>query len=112
MVAAGYCKYGSSCTFVLTTRSGVHGFTLDPSLREFILTHPDINIPNKGKFYSVNEGNAKNWDRLTTKYVDKCKFLTDGSPPKSLRYIGRVTYYKSKRGYFYEREVVELQYRL
>ncbi|XP_031504358.1 fructose-1,6-bisphosphatase, cytosolic [Nymphaea colorata] len=88
MVAAGYCMYGSSCTLVLSTGAGVNGFTLDPSLGEFILTHPDIKIPKKGKIYSVNEGNAKNWDVPTTKYVEKCKFPKDGSPPKSLRYIG------------------------
>lgn len=88
MVAAGYCMYGSSCTLVLSTGRGVNGFTLDPSLGEFILTHPDIKIPKKGRIYSVNEGNAKNWDSPTTKYVEKCKFPTDGSSPKSLRYIG------------------------
>ncbi|PNX96413.1 fructose-1,6-bisphosphatase cytosolic-like, partial [Trifolium pratense] len=130
MLAAGYCMYGSSCTFVITTGSGVNGFTLDPSLGEFILTHPDIKlrsnhclnckdkedcevlhrsvivgisndlhvsahdgppikvIPKKGKIYSVNEGNAKNWDGPTASYVEKCKFPTDGSPAKSLRYIG------------------------
>ncbi|KAM7507889.1 hypothetical protein LguiA_018342 [Lonicera macranthoides] len=88
MVAAGYCMYGSSCTFVLSTGSGVNGFTLDPSLGEFILTHPDIKIPKKGKIYSVNEGNAKNWDSPTAAYVEKCKFPKDGSSPKSLRYIG------------------------
>ncbi|CAM8983355.1 unnamed protein product [Rhodiola kirilowii] len=88
MVAAGYCMYGSSCTFVLSTGSGVNGFTLDPSLGEFILTHPDIKIPEKGKIYSVNEGNANNWDEPTAKYVKKCKYPEDGSAPKSLRYIG------------------------
>ncbi|KAH9691697.1 Fructose-1,6-bisphosphatase [Citrus sinensis] len=88
MLAAGYCMYGSSCTLVLSTGSGVNGFTLDPSLGEFILTHPDIKIPKKGKIYSVNEGNAKNWDGPTAKYVEKCKFPKDGSSPKSLRYIG------------------------
>ncbi|XP_020959003.1 fructose-1,6-bisphosphatase, cytosolic isoform X2 [Arachis ipaensis] len=88
MLAAGYCMYGSSCTFVLTTGSGVNGFTLDPSLGEFILTHPDIKIPKKGKIYSVNEGNAKNWDGPTAFYVERCKFPKDGSSPKSLRYIG------------------------
>ncbi|TYI33937.1 hypothetical protein ES332_A04G168700v1 [Gossypium tomentosum] len=51
LVAAGYCMYGSSCTLVLSTGSGVNGFTLDPSLGEFILTHPDIKIPKKGKIY-------------------------------------------------------------
>lgn len=88
MVAAGYCMYGSSCTLVISTGSGVNGFTLDPSLGEFILTHPDIKIPKKGKIYSVNEGNAKNWDGPTAKFVESCKFPTDGSSPKSLRYIG------------------------
>ncbi|KAK4433760.1 Fructose-1,6-bisphosphatase, cytosolic [Sesamum alatum] len=88
MVAAGYCMYGSSCMFVLSTGTGVNGFTLDPSLGEFILTHPNIKIPNKGKIYSVNEGNAKNWDNPTTKYVENCKFPNDGSPAKSLRYVG------------------------
>ncbi|RZB97520.1 Fructose-1,6-bisphosphatase, cytosolic isoform G [Glycine soja] len=67
MLAAGYCMYGSSCTFVLSTENGVNGFTLDPSLGEFILTHPNIKIPSKGKIYSVNEGNARNWDEPTTK---------------------------------------------
>jgi fructose-1,6-bisphosphatase I len=88
MLAAGYCMYGSSCTFVLSTGSGVNGFTLDPSLGEFILTHPDIKIPKKGKIYSVNEGNANNWDRPTAAYVQSCKYPKDGSSPKSLRYIG------------------------
>ncbi|MQL93082.1 hypothetical protein Taro_025718 [Colocasia esculenta] len=89
MVAAGYCMYGSSCMLVLSTGSGVNGFTLDPSLGEFILTHADIKIPKKGKIYSVNEGNAKHWDGPTTRYVEKCKFPQDGSSPKSLRYVGR-----------------------
>ncbi|AQK93561.1 Fructose-16-bisphosphatase cytosolic [Zea mays] len=88
MLAAGYCMYGSSCTLVLSTGNGVNGFTLDPSLGEFILTHPNIKIPRKGKIYSVNEGNAKNWDGPTAKFVEKCKYPEDGSPPRSLRYIG------------------------
>ncbi|GAV80961.1 FBPase domain-containing protein [Cephalotus follicularis] len=88
MLAAGYCMYGSSCTLVLSTGTGVNGFTLDPSLGEFILTHPDIKIPKKGTIYSVNEGNAKNWDGPTAQYVERCKFPKDGSSPKSLRYIG------------------------
>lgn len=88
MLAAGYCMYGSSCMLVLSTGNGVNGFTLDPSLGEFILTHPDIKIPKNGKIYSINEGNTKNWDEPTAKYVEKCKFPKYGSPPKSLRYIG------------------------
>nr|CAB3465114.1 unnamed protein product [Digitaria exilis] len=69
MLAAGYCMYGSSCTLVLSTGNGVNGFTLDPSLGEFILTHPNIKVPKKGKIYSVNEGNAKNWDGPTANMV-------------------------------------------
>ncbi|XP_039054902.1 fructose-1,6-bisphosphatase, cytosolic-like [Hibiscus syriacus] len=88
LLAAGYCMYGSSCTLVLSTGSGVNGFTLDPSLGEFILTHPNIKVPKRGKIYSVNEGNAMNWDEPTTKFVEKCNFPADGSPPRSLRYIG------------------------
>ncbi|KAE8654376.1 Fructose-1,6-bisphosphatase, cytosolic [Hibiscus syriacus] len=88
LLAAGYCMYGSSCTLVLSTGSGVNGFTLDRSLGEFILTHPNIKVPKRGKIYSVNEGNAMNWDEPTTKFVEKCKFPADGSPPRSLRYIG------------------------
>ncbi|XP_040367568.1 fructose-1,6-bisphosphatase, cytosolic isoform X2 [Rosa chinensis] len=84
MVAAGYCMYGSSCTLVLSTGNGVNGFTLDPSLGEFILTHPNIRIPNRGKIYSVNEGNAENWDIQTNMYVGLCKF----NMGKSFRYIG------------------------
>ncbi|GFY89179.1 inositol monophosphatase family protein [Actinidia rufa] len=88
MLAAGYCMHGSSCTLVLSTGNGVNGFTLDPSIGEFILTHPNIKVPKKGKIYSINEGNAKYWDEPTAKYVEKCKFPEDGSSPKSLRYIG------------------------
>ncbi|KAH0988840.1 hypothetical protein GBA52_000323 [Prunus armeniaca] len=72
MVAAGYCMYGSSCMLVISTGHGVNGFTLDPSLGEFILTHSNIKIPQKGKIYSVNEGNAQTWDDQTAKYVLIC----------------------------------------
>ncbi|XP_051124573.1 fructose-1,6-bisphosphatase, cytosolic-like [Andrographis paniculata] len=88
MSAAGYCMYGSSCTLVLSTGNGVNGFTLDPTLGEFILTHPNIKIPKKGRIYSVNEGNTRNWDGPTTKFVGNCKYPKDGMPAKSMRYIG------------------------
>ncbi|CAL5376161.1 unnamed protein product [Camellia sinensis] len=91
LLAAGYCMCGSSCMLVLSTGNGVNGFTLDPSIGEFILTHPDIKVPKKGKIYSTNEGNAQYWDEPTTKYVENSKFPKDGSSPKSLRYIGRYT---------------------
>jgi fructose-1,6-bisphosphatase I len=88
MVAAGYAMYGSATNLVISTGDGVNGFTLDPSLGEFVLTHPDIKIPTRGKIYSVNEGNAKNWDKPTTEYISSIKFPTDGKSSYSLRYIG------------------------
>ena len=56
-VAAGYVIYGSSTMLVYTTGNGVNGFTLDPTIGEFCLSHPDIKSPSKGRIYSVNEGN-------------------------------------------------------
>ncbi|KAI7998143.1 Fructose-1,6-bisphosphatase, cytosolic [Camellia lanceoleosa] len=67
LLDAGYCRYGSFCMLVLSTRNGINGFTLDPSIGKFILTHPDIKVPKKGKIYSTNEGNAQYWDEPTTK---------------------------------------------
>lgn len=89
-VAAGYVVYGSSTMLVYTTGHGVHGFTLDPSIGEFLLSHPNIQIPRPGKrIYSVNEGNALNWSRGQSAFVDHLKGF-DGSNPKpfSARYIG------------------------
>ncbi|RKP37729.1 putative FBP1-fructose-1,6-bisphosphatase [Dimargaris cristalligena] len=89
MVAAGYCMYGSSCNMVLTTGSGVNGYTLDTSLGEFILTHPNIRIPSRAKIYSVNEGNALYWDDACKHYFDSVKFPKDPArKPYSARYIG------------------------
>lgn len=85
IVAAGYCVYGSSTHFILSTGAGVNGFTLDPSLGEFILTHPDIKIPNKGNIYSINEGNSLYWDDAIKEYISAKKNPTDGSNPYSLR---------------------------
>ena len=87
LIAAGYCMYGSSTQMVLTTGRGVNGFTLDPSIGEFILTHPDIKIPDKPKtVYSVNEGNARYWDAPTTAFVNSMK--NKEGKPYSLRYVG------------------------
>ena len=61
-VVGGYIVYGSSTMFVYSSGNGVHGFTLDPSLGEFFLSHPDIKIPEKGNIYSVNEGNYYIWE--------------------------------------------------
>lgn len=60
-VAAGYIIYGSSTMFVLSTGNGVNGFTLDPSVGMFLLSHPNMKIPEKGKIYSFNESNIKKW---------------------------------------------------
>lgn len=72
-VASGYILYGSSTMFVYTTGQGVHGFTLDPSVGEFLLSHENIRIPEKGKIYSINEGNSKYWYEGTARYVEKLK---------------------------------------
>ncbi|MCX7794102.1 MAG: class 1 fructose-bisphosphatase [Thermodesulfovibrionales bacterium] len=72
-VAAGYILYGTSTMFVYTTGNGVNGFTLDPAVGLFLLSHPDIKIPAKGKIYSINESNYHKWDEKLKKYVDNLK---------------------------------------
>jgi Fructose-1-6-bisphosphatase, N-terminal domain len=67
MVAAGYCLYGSSCALVISIGEKPSVFTLDPSLGEFVLTNSQINIPENGSIYSVNEGNAALWDEPVTR---------------------------------------------
>lgn len=89
-VAAGYVVYGASTMLVYTTGAGVHGFTLDPSIGEFLLSHPDIMIPDPPqRIYSVNEGNYGGWSDSQRRFVDHLKGL-DGkqSKPFSSRYIG------------------------
>jgi fructose-1,6-bisphosphatase I len=88
-LAAGYFIYGSSTMMVYTTGHGVNGFTLDPSLGEFLLSHENIRIPKRGKIYSINEGNINQWDTGTRRYVEHVKsdHKADGRP-YSLRYIG------------------------
>jgi fructose-1,6-bisphosphatase I len=88
-VAAGYVIYGSSTMFVYTTGKGVNGFTLDPSIGEFCLSHPDIKTPVTGKFYSVNEGNYVHFPDGVKKYIKYCQEIDDASKrPYSSRYIG------------------------
>ena len=88
-VAAGYFVYGSSTMMVYTTGNGVHGFTLDPSLGEFLLSHENIRTPSRGKIYSINEGNVNSWDAGTRRYIDYVKEdRKDRGHPYSLRYIG------------------------
>ncbi len=88
-VAAGYVIYGSSTMMVYTTGNGVAGFTLDPSLGEFLLSHPSITIPQRGKIYSCNEGNYRYWSEGVKRYI---KYLQEEDPetqrPYSARYIG------------------------
>jgi fructose-1,6-bisphosphatase I len=88
-VAAGYIIYGSSTVFVYTVGHGVHGFTFDGSVGEFILSHESIHTPAKGKIYSINEGNYNKWHEGTRKYIDHLKHesKSDGRPYSS-RYIG------------------------
>ena len=88
-VAAGYIIYGSSTMLVYTTGDGVHGFTLDPLVGEFFLSHENIKIPTRGKTYSINEGNRAKWTPGVTQWVDRLK--TDEAPggkPYGLRYVG------------------------
>ena len=83
MVAAGYVLYGTSTLLVYTTGNGVNGFTLDPSIGEFCLSHRDIKIPKSGQFYSVNQGYYLKFDVEMRRYIDHCSDLN-----YSLRYIG------------------------
>jgi fructose-1,6-bisphosphatase I len=88
-VAAGYFIYGSSTMMVYTTGKGVHGFTLYPSVGEFLLSHENIRIPEKGKTYSVNEGNLPYWDQKTRALVDYFKSKDkQTSRPYTARYVG------------------------
>jgi fructose-1,6-bisphosphatase I len=88
-VAAGYVMYGSSTMLVYTTGQGVHGFTLDPTIGEFLLSHERIVTPRVGQYYSVNESNFGRWDRAVQTAVRGLKGdIPDGLPPKNSRYIG------------------------
>ncbi|HEY6639210.1 MAG TPA: class 1 fructose-bisphosphatase [Nitrospiraceae bacterium] len=88
-VAAGYLLYGSSTMLVYTLGQGVHGFTLEPGIGEYLLSHEQIRIPARGKVYGVNEGNYHKWATGTKKYVDSLK-VTDKATgrPYSVRYSG------------------------
>lgn len=88
-VAAGYVIYGSSTMMVYATRRGVNGFTLDPSIGEFTLSHPNIKCPETGKIYSVNHGNFFQYEEGVRKYINECqrKDKSTGGP-YTQRYIG------------------------
>jgi fructose-1,6-bisphosphatase I len=88
-IAAGYVIYGTSTVLVYTTGAGVHGFTLDPTVGEFLLSHPDIRMPEQGAIYSVNEGNSSHWDETTRLIVERLKGTDNPrGAPYSTRYIG------------------------
>ncbi len=82
-VCAGYVIYGSSTMLVYTTGHGVHGFTLDPGIGEFLLSHEGIKIPSRGKIYSINEAYDALWDDAVCRYVSQAK-----QEKKTARYVG------------------------
>lgn len=89
LVAAGYVVYGSSTILVITTGQGVYGFTLDPSVGEFIMSHPRIRVPENGYLYSVNEGNYNKWADDIKAYINHIKELDPATKrPYKTRYIG------------------------
>jgi len=88
-VAAGYFIYGSSTIMVYTTGNGVHGFTLYPSVGEFLLSHENIRIPESGKIYSVNESNYQYWDDNTKALIDHFKTKNKKTGKSyTARYVG------------------------
>ncbi|HZS12895.1 MAG TPA: class 1 fructose-bisphosphatase [Nitrospirales bacterium] len=88
-VAAGYLLYGPSTVMVYTVGQGVYQFTLDPAVGEFVLSASRVRMPERGKIYSVNEGNYHKWDRGVQRFVD---YLRESDPsgkrPYSTRYSG------------------------
>lgn len=88
-VAAGYIIYGSSTMLVFTTGHGVNGFTLDPSIGVFCLSHPDMQFPENGKIYSINEGNSNYFSEPVKQYLQWCKEEDPATKrPYTSRYIG------------------------
>lgn len=88
-VAAGYLMYGSSTMLVFTAGRGVHGFTLDPGIGEYYLSHEHVQIPAKGQVYAVNEGNTQKWADGTRKFLEYLKAKdTQTGRPYSARYSG------------------------
>lgn len=88
-VAAGYIIYGSSTMLVYTTGHGVNGFTLDPSIGEFCLSHPNLTIPKSGSIYSVNEGNYVHFPTGVKQYIKYCQVEDESTNrPYTSRYIG------------------------
>lgn len=89
LMAAGYVIYGSSTMMVYATRLGVNGFTLEPSIGEFCLSHPNMQVKENGKIYSLNQGNTCKFEAATTQFLDYCmEDNKDEGRPYSHRYIG------------------------
>jgi len=87
-VAAGYVIYGSSTMLVYTTGQGAHGFTLDPSIGEFLLSHPNIRIPDAGRYLSVNDSYEQLWDENVRSVMRSYKGLEGDRKALSTRYVG------------------------
>lgn len=88
-IAAGYVCYGSSTQLVYTTGNGVDVFTYDPTIGEFLLSEEKVQIPSRGKYYSINEGNSAYWDDNLKRYIDHLKTPSpDKKRPYSARYVG------------------------
>lgn len=87
-VAAGYVVYGSSTMFVYTTGQGVHGFTLDPSIGEFLLSHPDMKIPEHGRYLSVNDAYEQHWSEPVRALMRRYRGLDGKREAMNVRYIG------------------------
>ncbi len=89
LVAAGYVLYGSSTMLVLTLGDGVHGFTYDPTVGEFLLSHEDMKVPERGNIYAINEANEGLWDERTRAWVQWLKKpLPNGKRGRTLRWVG------------------------
>jgi fructose-1,6-bisphosphatase I len=89
VVAAGYAVYGAKTSFVYSSGQGVHGFTLDPSIGEFVLTEEQIHMPERGSTYSVNEGRSGQWSPGVRSFVNELKEKGDAKGnPYSARYVG------------------------
>ena len=88
-VAAGYIMYGSCTMLVFTSGQGVHGFTLDPGVGEFLLSHENVTMPSRGKIYAVNEGNYQKWQPAMQRFIDDLKSEDkETGRPYSSRYSG------------------------
>ncbi len=87
-VAAGYVIYGSSTMLVYTTGSGAHGFTLDPSIGEFLLSHPNIRIPENGRYLSVNDSYERLWNDEVRALMRRYRGLEGDRTPLNIRYVG------------------------